>query len=111
MSGIPMQPNLDLKPHDRHEVRRILEKCLPGYEVWAFGSRTKRTAKPYSDLDLAVISEKPLSIALMAYLQQSFEESDLTIKVDVVDWAKTSATFRTIIEETKVVIQKGTGDE
>jgi type I restriction enzyme S subunit len=41
-------------------VRRILQKHVPGYEVWAFGSRAKWTAKPYSDLDLVIISDRAL---------------------------------------------------
>src|SRR6266480_4594519 len=98
MTKTSEQPNIDLNPHDWEEVKRILRRCVPGYEVWAFGSRVKRTAKKYSDLDLAVISEQPLPIATMAELRQSLDESDLTIKVDVVDWASTSAPFRSIIE-------------
>lgn len=99
--------NIELSPHDWEEVKRILMRCVPGYEVWAFGSRVKGTAKKYSDLDLAVISEQPLPIAIMAELRQALDESDLTIKVDVVDWARTSAPFRKIIEENKVVVQMG----
>jgi predicted nucleotidyltransferase len=74
--------------------------------VWAFGSRVKGTAKKYSDLDLAVITEQPLPMATMAELRQALDESDLTIKVDVVDWAQTGAPFRKIIEEKMVVVQK-----
>lgn len=99
------QPDIELTPHDWEEVRRILRRCVPGYEVWAFGSRVKGKAKKYSDLDLAVISEEPLPIATMAELRQALDESDLTIKVDVVDWASTTASFRRIIEESKVVVQ------
>lgn len=73
--------------------------------MWAFGSRVKRTAKKYSDLDLAVISEQPLPMSTMAELRQALDESDLTIKVDVVDWASTTASFRKIIEENKVIVQ------
>ena len=105
MTKTSEQPNIDLNPHDWEEVKRILRRCVPGYEVWAFGSRVKRTAKKYSDLDLAVISEQPLPLATMAELRQSLDESDLTIKVDVVDWANTSAPFRSIIEENKVIVQ------
>ncbi len=100
-------PDIDLTPHDWDVVQRILRTCVPGYEVWVFGSRVKGTAKKYSDLDVAVISEQPLPIATMAELRQSLDESDLTIKVDVVDWAQTSAPFRKIIEGNKVVVQKG----
>lgn len=99
---------IDLRPGDWTEVQRVLQMCIPGYEVWAFGSRVKGTAKSYSDLDLAVISEQPLPLDLLAALREAFDGSDLTIKVDVVDWAQTSPSFRKIIAENKVVIaEKG----
>lgn len=99
------KPNVELNPHDWEEVKRILKRCVPGYEVWAFGSRAKGTPKPYSDLDLAIISQQALPMATLADLRESFDESDLTIKVDVVDWATTKEAFRKIIEENKVVVQ------
>ena len=73
--------------------------------MWAFGSRAKWVAKPYSDLDLAIITEQPLPIATMADLRESFDESDMTIKVDIVDWATTSEVFRKIIDVNRVVVQ------
>jgi len=107
MTETTNQPNIDLNPHDWEEVKRILRTCVPGYEVWGFGSRAKWTAKAYSDLDLAIISEQALPIAIMADLRESFDESDLTIKVDVVDWATTSEPFRKIIQKNRVVVQMG----
>jgi len=105
MTTVPQ--NIELNPHDWEEVIRILKRCVQGYEVWAFGSRAKGTAKAYSDLDLAVISQRPLPIAVMADLRESFDESDLTIKVDVVDWARTSVKFREIIQTDRVVVWMG----
>ncbi len=70
------------------------------------GSRTKGTAKHYSDLDLAVISDHALSLAVSAALDDEFTESDLPWKVDVVDWATTSEPFRKIIKQQRVVVQK-----
>src|SRR5690606_14938031 len=64
-------------------------------------------AKPYSDLDLAIITDKPLSLAVSAALADDFSESDLPWKVDVVDWTTISASFREIIERDKVVVQEG----
>lgn len=98
-------PPIQLHPRDWEIVRSILARHVPQYEVWAFGSRAKGTAKPYSDLDLAIICDVPLSLTLTAALADDFAESDLTIKVDVVDWATTSEAFRKIIEADKVVIQ------
>lgn len=96
---------LDLSPHDHEELKRILREHLSGYEVWALGSRVKGTAKPYSDLDLVIVTREPLSIAAMADIREAFDEADMTIKVDVLDWEKTSQAFKKIIEENRVVVQ------
>lgn len=105
----PAMPGIDLNPRDRAEVVRILREQAPELEVWVFGSRVKGTAKPYSDLDLALITRQPLSLDKTARLKEAFDESDLPIRVDLVDWAATSESFRKIIEQDKVVIQAAKG--
>ncbi len=99
-------PPIDVRPDHWQIIRRILRRHVPGYEVWAFGSRATRTAKPYSDLDLAIISDQPLPLALHAALADNFSESDLPWKVDIVDWATTGEAFRRIIEDDKVMVQR-----
>ena len=103
----PGTPPIDIAPRDWADVVRILREQVPGVEVWAFGSRAKRTAKPYSDLDLALITRQPLTLEQLASITDAFETSDLPIRVDVVDWACTSESFRKIIEADKVVVQGG----
>ena len=95
---------IDIRPDLWLIVCDILRKHVPGQEVWAFGSRVKGTTKPYSDLDLAVISDKPLPLDVLAGLAEDFSESDLPWRVDVVDWTATSDSFRRIIERNKVVL-------
>ena len=97
-------PPIDIRPDLWKIVRDILHKHVPQYEVWAFGSRAKGKAKPYSDLDLAIISDTPLSLETTAAMAEEFSESDLPWRVDVVDWATTSASFRKIIEREKIVL-------
>lgn len=106
----PSMPPLDLNPHDWEIVRDILARHVPQYEVWAFGSRTKGAAKEYSDLDLAIITDHPMNLTLSAAISDDFAESDLPIKVDVVDWATTSEAFRRIIEKQKIVVQPQVGN-
>lgn len=86
-------------------MQQILRQLVPSCEVWAFGSRVKGTAKPFSDLDLVIMSQQPLSLALMASLHEAFSESDLPWKVDVVDCSTTSPEFRAVIEQQKICIQ------
>lgn len=100
-------PPIDMRPDHWAIVRDILCKHVPGREVWAFGSRARGTAKRYSDLDLAVITDEPLPVAVMAALVDDFSESDLPWRVDVVDWAVTGAAFRRVIEWDRVVLFEG----
>jgi type I restriction enzyme S subunit len=46
-----------------------------------------------------------------ASLRDDFTESDLPFKVDVVDWATTSDSFRRIIARNKVVVQELKNEE
>ena len=85
-------------------MRGILERVVPGRQVWAFGSRVTGRAKKFSDLDLAVLGEAPLPLGIMGELAEAFSESDLPWKVDVVDWATASERFRGVVEESHVEI-------
>lgn len=102
-----MTPPIQINPRDWADVLQILHTHAPGMAVWAFGSRARHTAKPYSDLDLALVTAQPLSLAQLGDLAEAFESSDLTIRVDLVDWASTSAAFRQRIEADRVVVQTG----
>jgi len=99
--------SLDMHPEHLQMVLEILQKHVPQYDVWAFGSRVKGNAKKFSDLDLVVISDSAIGLNVSADLSDDFSESDLPYKVDVVDWATTSESFRKIIETQYVVIQLG----
>lgn len=99
-------PKIDISPDYWEIVRDILRKHVPEFEVWAFGSRAKWTAKKYSDLDLAIVSDHPVPLDVMAALADDFSESALPWKVDLVDWASTSEAFRNIVERDRVVVQK-----
>ncbi len=99
------QPLIDISPEYWQIVREILQRYVPDREVWAFGSRAKWTAKEFSDLDLAIIGDTPLSIALTADMKEAFQESALPFKIDIVDWASITPSFRQVIQATKIQIQ------
>lgn len=88
-------------------VKQILQTHIPNLEVWAFGSRVKGNAKPYSDLDLAVITREPLSLQTHADLVDAFSESDLPWKVDIVDWALLTENFKHVVQSQYMVVQAG----
>lgn len=86
-------------------VKTILERHVPDKNVWAFGSGAKHKAKAFSDLDLVILGPHPLPPDVSSAMVDDFAQSDLPWKVDVVDWATTSESFRKIIEQHKVVVQ------
>ena len=104
-SSVSNDAPLDLRPEELELVRRILRAHVPGFAVWAFGSRTRKNAKPHADLDLAIIGDDPVGLNVLGALRHAFADSALPMKVDLVDWALTEASFRRIIEDQKVVVQ------
>lgn len=85
-------------------VKDILQKHVPKQTVWAFGSRVKGTAKPYSDLDLCILG-KPLSFHEMSLFREAFSESNLPFRVDIIQWEEISEEFQTVIKEAYVALQ------
>lgn len=97
---------IDLNPKHLETIRHILAQYALGCEVRAFGSRVKWTAKDYSDLDLAVIGRRRFNPREMHRLTEAFEESNLPIRVDVVDWYAISEGFKRVIAAKYEVIQR-----
>lgn len=86
-------------------VRDILAAYVPNRPVYVFGSRVQGNHKPYSDLDLAIISKMPLDLSVLAELSDAFIQSDLPFKVDIIDWASIDKEFQDIILQNYEVIQ------
>ena len=106
-----MNAPIDISPADLETVREILAEHVPEHEVWAFGSRVAWTARQYSDLDLAVMTTEPLDIIRIADLKESFAESDLPFRVDIVDWADASENFRKIIKRRHALLATGNNEK
>jgi len=98
-------PGIRMEPRHWEIVSVILRSRIPGHDVWAFGSRVAGNAKPYSDLDLAVAGDTPVPFPTLALLSADFEESRLPFKVDVVDLASVSRSFRQRIESNCMLVQ------
>ena len=90
---------LELSPKQLKIVRQLLKQNLPDHQAWAFGSRATGHARKYSDLDIAVSHTDALSFQKLCQLSSAFEDSDLDICVDIVDWPQASPEFRLSVEQ------------
>lgn len=88
---------IDLPQKQLEQVREIVRLHLSEGEVFAFGSRVSGKAKKFSDLDLVIKARDALPWKMLAELRESFEDSDLPITVDVVDWSHCTERFRSIV--------------
>ena len=101
-----IHPPIEVSSSEWKIIEEILMTIVPNQEVLAFGSRAKFSAKPYSDLDLALKGETPLNLSSVVDLRDAFSNSDLTFKVDIVQWENISESFRKIISKNSVSIKK-----
>ena len=96
--------SIDLSGKDRKIILELLKKHVPGIKVWAYGSRVKWTAKPASDLDIAVFIADGQKERLSA-LREAFEESSLPFRVDLFAWDNIPVEFHKNILEKYYVLQ------
>ena len=103
---------LDMQPQHLALLRELLHQHLPQTEVWAYGSRVNGDGHEASDLDLVVRQPADLKqeTPQMWEMKEALVESNLPIRVDVVDWAHIPASFHREIERAYVVVQVGSGD-
>ncbi len=103
--------SIDLNPNHLATVEAILVEHVPECEVRAFGSRAAWTARDYSDLDLAIVGQRPLDWRTLGRLKEAFEESSLPMRVDVLDWHTISESFREVIQRDYAILQnRATGN-
>lgn len=71
---------------------------MPQAQVFAFGSRVNGAPRKYSDIDLAIVLPQPLGLRKLRQLKDAFEDSDLEICVDIVDWSVADPDFKAAVE-------------
>jgi predicted nucleotidyltransferase len=105
--------DLQIAHGDLELVCKILHAHVPELEVWAYGSRVHgENLKPFSDLDLALITSAPLDAYRLTRLKDAFVESALPFKVDLLDWSTTDEKFQQKIKQHyRNVQQAGTSME
>lgn len=97
---------LCLESDQLETVQRILGLHFEGLEVWAYGSRvTGVDLTPETELELVVITEKPLSFEDMTSVEKAFADSGLPFRVDVIDWVKLPESLQKQIKKEHDVVQ------
>ncbi len=97
---------LCLETEQLETVQRIISLHFEGLEVWAYGTRvTGVDLTPDTQLELVVITDKPLSFEAMTAVEKAFAESGLPFGVDVIDWVKLPESLQKQIKKEHDVVQ------
>ncbi len=89
-------------------VLNTLSRHVPDREIRVMGSRAEGRGKPFSDLDLVVMGDQPLSLRARGELRDAFDESNLPFAIDIIEWASSSAAFRRVIAERAKLFRQAT---
>ena len=89
---------LALSPDEAGIVHAVLLASAPRpSRIWALGSRATGRARRYSDLDLDIDAGRRFTPSEAESLRDSFTESALPWRVDVVDLQDVSPAFHALI--------------
>jgi predicted nucleotidyltransferase len=91
---------LQLKANHYQIVQQILSQYP--YSFYAYGSRTKGTARKLSDLDICYQEEIPDAVSFL--IEEEFKESDLPFAVELVAWKQMKPTFQEMIKSDLTLI-------
>jgi predicted nucleotidyltransferase len=97
--------DINITAEQREMLLAFLRRHLPGVAVWAYGSRVKFTAHPYSDLELVAFAS-PAQRPAVSELKDELAESDLPFLVDLHIRDKVPERFHKIIRKEYVVLQE-----
>lgn len=90
---------IDLSTENLTLLKKIISEFIPKCEIRVFGSRVNGSAKPYSDLDIAIKCNEKIDRKIFNGLKEALQESTLPIRVDILDWSSISEEFREVIEK------------
>jgi uncharacterized protein len=76
---------IDLSHENLTLLKQLITEYIQGCEIRVFGSRIHGTAKPYSDIDIAIKCSTPIDRRVLSRLKEALQESTLPIRVDVLD--------------------------
>jgi len=72
----------------------ILAPYIAKGALWVFGSRVGKKSVAHSDLDLVIRDDKLLPFVDYLEMKDALEYSELSMRVDLLDWQRISPDFR-----------------
>ena len=87
------------------KIEKIIQEEVDcDYRLFLFGSRVKDYFHEKSDIDIGILSEKPLDAIQLFSIKEKIDEIPTLLKIDFVDFSVVSEDFRTVaLKQTKEI--------
>lgn len=99
--------NFGLKPRDYELLKTLLIEPFKKSQarVWIFGSRARGDHKTYSDIDILFDdSQNPIPQSFIYESKSSLEDSNLTVKVDLVNLKDLAESYKESVFRDRVEV-------
>lgn len=90
----------------KHKIIAIISALVPNATIYLFGSRARGTQSKWSDIDIAVDAEHPISRFVLGEVMSIFEASNILYKIQVVDINSVNEAMKTSILRDRVIWKK-----
>ncbi len=87
----------DIEEEYKAKIIALLSALLPNAKIYLFGSRARKTHKPFSDIDLAVEETQKIPFEKIGELKSIMEATNIPYKIDIVDINAVSPEMRAAI--------------
>ncbi len=90
----------------KQQILRILGKYLDlsRCHIFFFGSRVIGSGDERSDIDVGIQGESPVPVAVLGSIQEEIEDLNTLYKIDIVDFATVSDSFREVaLQQTQII--------
>lgn len=97
---------IDIETRYLEQAKSIINSILQDekLKIYVFGSRATGKAKKYSDLDLALQSDKKINSDKINKINYELEETTIPYKIDVIDLDTITENFKKYIEKDLIEI-------
>ncbi len=68
--------------------------AIKEYAIFLFGSRANGTEHQLSDIDIGILGKQALPAFLKLDIEEKLEESNIPLRVDLIDFHKVSEAFK-----------------
>ena len=103
---MPEKPNTP-KSKEKYftKIREVIFKHLNRYtyELYLFGSQSRRKACRTSDIDIAILPKTALPVGLLSKIREELEESHIPYPVDLVDLSRSNPEFLQHVRQEGVI--------